>query len=263
MNKLIKVKNGVNDIIRVIKSTENWFDLVLYKLRITKNEPVIRFKDGTKLVYVPKCFSVEHSLEKPYRHVKVEDKDVLDIGAFNGDSAIYFSKLGARNVYAFEPFPRTYNVAVKNLNLNGTCNVNLYNEVLGIDGDSIKISKDFEATNGSKVKNFETGIEVKVRKLDEIVESFNINEGVLKMDCEGCEYKTLRDAKDETLKKFDQIMLEYHGGHKEISDRLNSLGFKIIYMDNSGKVILNPLEKRGLLYAQKQVQIDPDKIKMS
>jgi len=46
-----------------------------------------------------------------------------------------------------------------------------------------------------------------------LIESFNLKEVPLKMDCEGCEYESILIKNDETLKIFKRIQLEYHYGY--------------------------------------------------
>jgi hypothetical protein len=48
----------------------------------------------------------------------VEDKTIVDIGAYIGDTAIYFALLGAKRVIAFEPYPLLYRILLENINLN-------------------------------------------------------------------------------------------------------------------------------------------------
>jgi len=42
----------------------------------------------------------------------------VDVGAASGDTAIYFALNGAKHVYAFEPYPYSYNIAKENIKLN-------------------------------------------------------------------------------------------------------------------------------------------------
>src|SRR6266851_1823796 len=44
---------------------------------------------------------------------------VIDIGAYIGDTAVYFAKNGAAEVYSYEPNPINYEYLKKNINLNG------------------------------------------------------------------------------------------------------------------------------------------------
>jgi hypothetical protein len=67
---------------------------------------------------------------------------------------------------------------------------------------------------------------VPVYSLNTIVEKFNIKEGsVLKIDCEGCEYDLLRIADNDTLRRFNQIIIEYHYGYRELINKLKKTGF--------------------------------------
>jgi hypothetical protein len=45
--------------------------------------------------------------------LNVEDKVVVDVGAFIGDSSIYFALRGASRVIAVEPHPEAYKVMVR------------------------------------------------------------------------------------------------------------------------------------------------------
>ncbi|AYN75621.1 FkbM family methyltransferase [Saccharolobus solfataricus] len=51
--------------------------------------------------------------------VDVKNREVVDVGANIGDTPIWFSINGARHVYAFEPLPEIYSLALENIKLNG------------------------------------------------------------------------------------------------------------------------------------------------
>lgn len=53
-----------------------------------------------------------------YNELNVEGRDVVDIGAGIGDTAILFSLNGARRVIALEPYPYLYEKAYVNISLN-------------------------------------------------------------------------------------------------------------------------------------------------
>jgi len=57
-----------------------------------------------------------------------------------------------------------------------------------------------------------------------LLNEFDINEAVLKMDCEGCGYNILNED-DDVLRKFKRIVLEFHYGYKNIESKLKSAGF--------------------------------------
>jgi hypothetical protein len=57
--------------------------------------------------------------------------------------------------------------------------------------------------------NNNTDIKVPGGKLSDIIDKYNIDAQVLKMDCEGCEYDIILKDYD-TIKEFDEIGFEYH-----------------------------------------------------
>jgi methyltransferase, FkbM family len=54
-----------------------------------------------------------------YSVVDVRNRDVVDVGAFVGDTAVYFIKRGAHKVLAIEPHPRAFNELIRNIRING------------------------------------------------------------------------------------------------------------------------------------------------
>jgi len=171
----------------------------------------------------------ENFIEEQYKWLDVKDKDVVDVGANIGDSAIYFALKGAKHVYAFEPYPYSYNIAKKNIKLNHLEDkITLLNEGCGKSGFVI-IKEDYKNVSGTDLKNFKEGKKIRIVSLDEIVKRFNLKHAALKVDCEGCEYDLILNASDEALKAFDQIIMEYHYGYKNLVKRLEQAGFKVKY----------------------------------
>ena len=60
-------------------------------------------------------------VERLYGVLDVEDRAVLDIGAFIADSSLFFASRGARKVYAYEPV--FYEIAMRNVELNNASHV--------------------------------------------------------------------------------------------------------------------------------------------
>ena len=70
--------------------------------------------------------------------------------------------------------------------------------------------------------------------LKEIIDMFNgehIN--LLKIDCEGCEYKVLRSISEEYFSRILNLNLEYHHGLQDIPELLNREGFDISITENN------------------------------
>ena len=170
----------------------------------------------------------EQFIEQEYKWLDVVDKAVVDIGANIGDTAIYFSAKGAKHVYAFEPYPYSYNLAVKNIAENDFKNsITLFNIGVGPEISEIRIKADYKNYGGTDLKNFNAGQKIAITTLEDVVKQYKINNAILKIDCEGCEYGIILNAKKETLQKFDQIMIEYHYGYKNLIKKLKEAGFKV------------------------------------
>ncbi|MEM4067576.1 MAG: FkbM family methyltransferase [Candidatus Micrarchaeaceae archaeon] len=192
------------------------------------SKPIKLFYDTPKQLTNTMGLVKEQFFEEQYRWLDVKGKDVVDIGANIGDTAIYFALKNAKHVYAFEPYPYSYNLAVKNKKANGfEEKVTLLNEACGGKRGKIKIGMNYENRGGTDLKSFNKGKVVRIVTLKDIVRRFKINRGILKVDCEGCEYGIILNAKKETLKKFDQIMIEYHYGYKNLVKKLKETGFHV------------------------------------
>ncbi len=163
-----------------------------------------------------------------YGFLEVENKIVVDIGANVGDSPIYFSLKNAKNVIALEPYPYSYNIALKNIKKNNIEDkITLLNAGYGQDG-TIKVNSDFENNPGSNLKSFNDGIDIKILSLKTLLSDYHIDRAVLKMDCEGCEYNLLKEDND-TLKRFKRIQIEYHYGYEKLKEKLEDAGFTVTY----------------------------------
>jgi len=96
--------SGFWHIIRSIKS-----DWLYYKNYWEKN--------GIKFKHLYNAIN-ETFEEKQWDFLNVQNRSVLDIGAFIGDSSIYFILKGAKKVYAIEPHPDAYKEMLENIKLN-------------------------------------------------------------------------------------------------------------------------------------------------
>jgi len=196
----------------------------------------------------------ENFIEGQYKWLDVKGKDVVDVGANISDTAIYFALKYARHVYAFEPYPYSYDIAMKNIKLNHLEDkITLLNEGCGKSG-FVTIKEDYENTGGTDLKNFKEGKKIKIENLDEIVKRFNLTRAALKVDCEGCEYDLILNASDKALQVFDQVIMEYHYGYINLVKRLRQAGFEVKY---SLPKLVNNIEAEdsnmyiGLIYAKR------------
>jgi len=191
-----------------------------------------------------------------YRDLDVKGRIVVDIGAYMGDTAIYFLLRGARHVYAVEPNPAALKIAtenVKRLGLEGR--VTFINAAVGSKIGEIRIKPDAKVASGADIGAIrsESGVPVKVVTLKWLLSEYGINEAVLKMDCEGCEYGSILSEDDSVLRVFKEMVIEYHYGYRNLAEKLRRAGFRVrwtkpFYSFNTDAS--NPHMLVGLIYAR-------------
>jgi tRNA G37 N-methylase Trm5 len=96
---------------------------------------VFWLKDGIKFrhMYWP-IIEIFHYGE--YEPLGVEGRVVVDIGAFVGDSTIYFALKGARKVIVIEPHPGAYAEMLDNIKLN-----NLEGMIIPVNNSTNRITR--------------------------------------------------------------------------------------------------------------------------
>lgn len=163
----------------------------------------------------------------------LQGKIVLDIGGYIGDTAIYFSHLGASTVYVYEPHPELYKMMIKNIELNNARNIKTINCGAGNEDSFISIKQNKSADGptavfGLKLPKEREGksVRIKVVSLEKIIE--NIGEiDFLKMDCEGCEFPALLSCDRIHLERIKKMLVEYHGNPEKIVTHLEKNGFSV------------------------------------
>lgn len=163
-----------------------------------------------------------------YERIGIKGKTVVDVGANIGDSPIFFALNSAKHVYAFEPFPYPYSMAVRNIRLNKLSGrITMLNEGLGGVNKRVMVSNSYKSTPSSRLEDTGKGRSVRVSTLEEVVRRYKLSNAFLKMDCEGAEYEIIRSAPAKVLRKFDHILISYHYGYVDIKDKLEEAGFRV------------------------------------
>ena len=154
-----------------------------------------------------------------YEGVDVRGKTVVDVGAYIGDSAIYFALRGARRVIAIEPHPGAFAEMLDNIRLNNLESVIIpINAGLASKPGKICIGNiGVEATGGTYHRPGDCPNTVPAVTLGELINRFNIdpNDAVLKMDCEGCEFDVIL-SDYEHVRLFRELILEYHSNANKL-----------------------------------------------
>ena len=195
----IKIKVILQNGDSIYVSNDLFNDLipVYSRLVANKNEHIYDlhlYGNGIKFIYKGKSITLEDGTgdipgvfgSEEYGSLEVENEIVIDIGANIGDSTIYFALNNAKKVIALEPYPYPYNIALKNIKINNLEDrIILLNAGCGQDG-TIKVNPELGNTLGSDLKSFNDGIDIKIMSLKTLLNDYNIDKAILKMDCEGC-----------------------------------------------------------------------------
>jgi len=166
-----------------------------------------------------------------YEGIDVNGKVVIDVGAFVGNTAIYFALKGAKGIIAIEPLPANYEELLDNVNLNGMRNkINVINAALGSKHGVVKVPRNVPVSiRGSSVDMYKKHgigklIDIESITLSDLINEHAINgdNAVLKMDCECCEYDVILNDYDH-VRLFRELIFEYHSYvvNKSVSDLLN------------------------------------------
>jgi len=185
---------------------------------------------------------------------------VLDIGAYIGDTALYYARRGAF-VVAVEPLPSNYRAMLKNIELNPDLKSRIVpiNVAVGPEDGYVEFAYS-GSVNGAASMYCSGRHKVKVRsvRLSSLIKEINAR-GIdlnkfkfkaLKMDCKGCEYDIIHEP--DALKLFDIIKIEYSGYLKnktyhQLKKALENLDFKCRVWAHNEYALRIGLDKHGML----------------
>lgn len=139
----------------------------------------------------------------------LKDKNIIDAGAFTGDSTLPLSKITTGNVYAFEPFKDSFDLLNKNIEDNDIQNIIPINKSLGnINGErSLFLSGENVQgiTSNPNIRPYDNEIKVEETTVDAFVEENGLSVGLITIDVEGAEMDLLNGAIN-TIKKQKPIL---------------------------------------------------------
>ena len=128
----------------------------------------------------------------------IKNKDIIDAGAFTGDTTIPLSVVTKKNVHAFEPFKDSYELLVKNIKDNNISNIIPNNKSLGdINGKRtlfLSGSNVQGITNDPNIRTHDQEIIVDEITIDKYVKDNNLTIGLISVDVEGAELDLLKGA---------------------------------------------------------------------
>jgi FkbM family methyltransferase len=156
----------------------------------------------------------------PRMQIKANDI-VIDIGANQGFFTCYAAYHGAR-VYAFEPFPQSFETLRENVRINGF-EKNVAARAWAIGGQNGTANLIYTDREGGVMnsinlaycqkKNLDTRQQITVPcyTLAQVIEDMKIARiRLCKIDCEGAELDILKQVTEKDLRKIDSFAIEYH-----------------------------------------------------
>jgi len=195
-------------------------------------------------------------------HLSSAGAVVLDIGMNVGFASLQFAaqaQVGA--VWSYEPVPATYGRALRNLERNRDLAVKISPHNCGLSDAAGEMTFDYSphwrgaaGVNGltPEFRHYHRSdgvsrVTVKVRSASEVVRQLRAKYQraaiIVKMDCEGCEYRIIADLqREDLLRQVHVFLIEWHKyGPTELVQALAGAGFDVLS--------LTPGEETGMIYA--------------
>lgn len=153
------------------------------------------------------------------------DKVVLDVGGFQGESAVFFSKMGAKKVIIYEPVIAHHKLIKKNITLNHI-DSEIHDEGIGNRNGTQTIRYEKIDTTLGLFDNGQYKIEIKIKDVANVIEESGAD--MAKFDCEGAE-KSLIHVPSAILRRIELYIIETHSPEirRAIIDKFEASNFSI------------------------------------
>lgn len=147
---------------------------------------------------------------------------VIDIGANVGYFSLFIlNKFPQAKVFSFEPMPVNFKLLNKYKNENPSLDFNIFNKAVSNTNETIVLAYNADDSFTTSATIFDNSgqsdtAEVSAITLASIIEENKLDKiDLLKLDCEGSEYKILYQCPDNQFKRISAICLETHKGENE------------------------------------------------
>jgi len=155
-----------------------------------------------------------------------QDKVVLDIGGFEGDSAAFFWSKGAKKIVIYEPVLKHHQFIHENIRLN-KINAEVHPEGIGDrDGEITVVYDKADNCFGLETKGSKNKMNIKIKDVAKVIVESGAD--VAKIDCEGAEIELVKCPK-EILRMLEFVIIEVHTSQirQLIVEKFKSSGFVI------------------------------------
>ncbi|RWZ88328.1 MAG: FkbM family methyltransferase [Hydrotalea sp. AMD] len=197
-----------------------------------------------------------------YNYVINENMSLIDIGMNVAITSLFFAKNDKiEKIYAFEPFPKTFNYAIKNIELNNHLAHKIIPRNYGLDKENqfldvkyivenkgsvgVKgIPKDLLATYKSNIQIERIELRSGLNEIKTILNENPYSNFIAKIDCEGSEYVIIDELHEKkVLRRIKVFIIEWHEkGPSQIIKTLNVNGFDVFSFGDCNKDV-------GMIYA--------------
>lgn len=152
-------------------------------------------------------------------------KVVLDIGGFQGETAVFFKLLGAKKVVIYEPVIENHRLIQQNIELNEVY-AEVHQEGVGAMDGTLTINYDDITVGLGQGCTGSKSMVIKIRDISRVIEESNAD--IAKLDCEGAE-ENLVNVPASVLRKVKRYMIESHSADikKALIEKFTSCGFEV------------------------------------
>jgi FkbM family methyltransferase len=155
---------------------------------------------------------------RSYDFYDVRNGTVIDVGAYIGDTAVYFARNGASMVVAYEPNPLNYRYLLDNIRRNGVEDKVRTNNS-GVSKDKGILYVPLEASGaGSMVASKGTvPVTMSVVRPETIFDGLD-RVTLLKLDCKGCEEHIIDDCGTLLHDKVEHLIMQFRDREGESNE---------------------------------------------
>ena len=140
------------------------------------------------------------------------NKDIIDGGAYIGDSSLLLQEYTNGQVYAFEPEKENYQLLKQTIDLNNASRIIPLQMGLSADSNKYKLSSDGLASTIVQNNHMSNKIEnITTISIDKFVEKNKLSVGLIKLDVEGFEQQVLHGAQQTIQTQRPTLLISiYH-----------------------------------------------------
>ena len=158
-------------------------------------------------------FYEKYSIDEFSQLDKIRQGNIVDAGAFIGDSSIILAQYTDNKVYAFEPVKENYELLLKTITINSDLQEHIVPVNLALSDKISEINISVNGQCSSAVNSVSDYSEhIKTTTLDDFVQQNNLKISLIKTDVEGFEQNLLRGAQNTICEQKPALLISmYHG----------------------------------------------------